>query len=158
MLGGAAMIGLPGLSAASSPTSSAHPVRTIHLRTHQLFLKILDTAKPNGPSTGDEAVEKEILFSGGRRIGYDLLHFSVATVDRAHGVLDVVVQGALVVRDGTINLQGETTFHGIRVGVTGGTGAYQHVMGQLTVLRTLPDGGDLDVVQLIDVGGTSANG
>jgi hypothetical protein len=31
-------------------------------------------------------------------------------------------------------------------------------MGQLTVLRTLPDGGDLDVLQLIDVGGTSVNG
>jgi len=55
-----------------------------------------------------------------------------------------IVSGAIVLKAGTINIQGETTFRTIRVGVNGGTGAYQHVLGQLTVLRTLPNGDDID--------------
>jgi len=56
-----------------------------------------------------------------------------------------------VLKAGTINFQGEATFQTIRVGVIGGTGAYQHVLGQLTILRTLRNGDDIDEVQFIHV-------
>jgi hypothetical protein len=65
--------------------------------------------------------------------------------------LDVIVDGAIVLKAGTINVQGETTFRTIRVGINGGTGAYQHALGQLTVLRTLPNGDDIDQLSYMRV-------
>lgn len=65
--------------------------------------------------------------------------------------VDVLAEGVLVLEDGTINFQGETTFQHIQVGVIGGTRAYQHVLGQLTILRTLPNGDDIDEVRFVHV-------
>ena len=56
-----------------------------------------------------------------------------------------------MLKEGTINFQGETTFQHIQVGVIGGTRAYQHVLGQLTILRTLPNGDDIDKVEFTHV-------
>ena len=68
-------------------------------------------------STGDEAIEKEILDSlDGKRIGYDVLHFTIVSANRRNQTLDVIVDGAIVLKAGTINVQGETTFHTIQVG------------------------------------------
>jgi hypothetical protein len=125
---------------------------TIRYRAHEVVKpRFLDAAPPKGPSSGDEVVEKEILYSHGRRIGYDLLHATAVTADPATQRVDVIAEGVLVLKDGTINFQGETTFQRIRVGVIGGTGAYQHVLGQLTILRTLPNGDDIDEVRFIHV-------
>jgi hypothetical protein len=127
-------------------------VTTIRFRAHEVVKpRFLDSAPPKGPSSGDEVIEKEILYAHGKQIGYDLLHATAATADVSTHTLDVIAEGVLVLKDGTINFQGETTFQTIRVGVIGGTGAYQHVLGQLTILRTLPNGDDIDEVQFIHV-------
>src|SRR3954454_21998035 len=132
--------------AAASKAGGDEGTTTTRYRTHQVINpRPLDIAPPAGPSTGDEAIEKEILYSlDGKRIGYDVLHFTVVSANVHTQTLDVIVDGAIVLKAGTINIQGETTFRTIRVGVNGGTGAYQHVLGQLSVLRTLPNGDDID--------------
>ena len=127
-------------------------VTTIRFRAHEVVKpRFLDSAPPKGPSSGDEVIEKEILYSHGKRIGYDLLHATAVTANVSTHTMDVIAEGVLVLKDGTINFQGETTFQTIRVGVIGGTGAYQHALGQLTILRTLPNGDDIDEVQFIHV-------
>jgi len=142
--GAAAIVG--ATSATASNAGEEGGTTTIRYRTHQVINpRPLDIAPPAGPSTGDEAIEKEVLYSlDGKRIGYDVLHFTVVSANVHTQTLDVIVDGAIVFKAGTINIQGETTFRTIRVGVNGGTGAYQHVLGQLTVLRTLPNGDDID--------------
>jgi hypothetical protein len=125
----------------------AGAVTTITFRAHEVFKpKLFDIAKPAGPSVGDELIEKEVLYAHGKRIGYDLIHFTAAGVSQAGP--DVLVQGVLVLEDGTVNFLGETTFKSIRVGVVGGTGAYQGVTGQLQVLRTVKNGDDIDALRL----------
>ena len=53
--------------------------------------------------------------------------------------MDVLCHGDLAFADGQVQFQGETNFHTpFSVAVTGGTGAYQNVGGQLTLERTLP--------------------
>jgi hypothetical protein len=127
-------------------------VITIRFRAHEVLKpRFIDSAPPAGPSTGDEITEKEILYSHGQRIGYDLLHATAITVNPATRTVDVVAEGVFVLKDGTITFQGETTFRRIQVGVIGGTGAYQHVLGQLTILRTLPNGDDIDELQFTHV-------
>jgi hypothetical protein len=132
----------------AAKAANTDAVTTMTFRLHEVIKpKLFDIAKPAGPSIGDEIIEKEILYAHGKRIGYDLLHFTAAAVTRTGP--DVVLQGVLVLEGGTINLLGETTFQKIRVGVVGGTGTYQGVSGQLTVLRTLKNGDDIDVLRLV---------
>ena len=132
----------------AAKTTHMAAVTTITFRAHEVIKpKLFDIAKPAGPSIGDELIEKEILYANGKRIGYDLIHFTPASVTR-NGP-DVIAQGVLVLEDGTINFLGETTFRSIRVGVVGGTGAYQGVTGQLTILRTLKNGDDIDALRLV---------
>lgn len=128
-------------------------VQKIRYRTHQVINPdLLDIAKPAGPSTGDEAIEKEVLYSlDGTRFGYDVLHFTVVTANLKTQTLGVIVVGSIHFNDGTVNLQGETHFQTIRVGATGGTGAYQHAMGELRVLRSLPNGDDIDQLTYTNV-------
>jgi hypothetical protein len=149
----AAIVGVTKAAGASN-AREGHRTTTIRYRTHQAINpRPLDIAPPAGPSTGDEAIEKEILYSlDGKRIGYDVLHFTVVSANVQTQTLDVIVDGAIVLRAGTINVQGETTFRTIRVGVNGGTGAFQHVLGQLTVVRTLPNGDDIDKLSFTHVG------
>jgi len=148
----AAAIGLAASGGNASASAKRNPVTTIRFRAHEVLKpRFIDSAPPTGPSTGDEVTEKEILYSHGKRIGYDLLHATAITVNPAAQTVDVVAEGVLVLKDGTINFQGETAFQHIRVGVIGGTGAYQHVLGQLTILRTLPNGDDIDKVEFIHV-------
>ena len=152
-LGAAAVAGV--LVASGGPANASvrgDRVTTIRFRAHEVVKpRFLDSAPPKGPSSGDEIIEKEILYSHGKRIGYDLLHATAVTANPATQTVDVIAEGVLVLKGGTINFQGETTFQTIRVGVIGGTGAYQHVLGQLTILRTLPNGDDIDEVQFIHV-------
>ena len=147
---GAVLLAASGGSANAS--AKRNGVTTIRFRAHEVLKpRFIDSAPPAGPSTGDEVTEKEILYSDGHRIGYDLLHATAITANRATQTVDVIAEGVLVLKDGTINFQGETTFRRIQVGVIGGTGAYQHVLGELTILRTLPNGDDIDQVRFIHV-------
>ena len=136
----------------SAKAAGSDTVTTLTFRGHEVSKpKLFDIAKPAGPSVGDELIEKEVLYANGKRIGYDLIHFTAAAVSPT--APDMVVQGVLVLADGTINFLGETTFRSIRVGIVGGTGSYQGVTGQLTVLRTLKNGDDIDLLRLVHPAG-----
>ena len=151
---GAAAVGgvLVGSGGPANASVRGDRVTTIRFRAHEVVKpRFLDSAPPKGPSSGDEVIEKEILYSHGKRIGYDLLHATAVTANPSTQTVEVIAEGVLVLKDGTINFQGETTFQTIRVGVIGGTGAYPHVLGQLTILRTLPNGDDIDEVQFTHV-------
>lgn len=150
----AAVVGgvLVGSGSRASASTTHNGVTTIRFRAHEVQKpQFIDSAPPKGPSSGDELTEKEILYSGGTRIGYDLLHGTAVTVNPTTRSVDVIAEGVLVLKEGTINFQGETTFQHIQVGVIGGTRAYQHVLGQLTILRTLPNGDDIDKVEFTHV-------
>lgn len=146
-----AMLALATSVLAATRNSSgprADTVTTITFRAHEVVEpKPLDIAKPAGPSLGDELVEQEILYAHGKRIGYDLIHLTVAGMSGKGP--DLLVNGSLVLKDGTINFLGETTFRTIRVGVVGGTGAYQRATGELTILRTLKNGDDIDLLRIV---------
>jgi hypothetical protein len=147
---GAVLAGSAGRANATAKRERG--VTTIRFRAHEVLKpRFIDSAPPTGPSSGDEVTEKEILYSHGKRIGYDLLHGTAVTVNAATRSVDVVAEGVLVLKGGTINFQGETTFQHIQVGVIGGTGVYQHVLGELTILRTLPNGDDIDEVHFLNV-------
>jgi hypothetical protein len=146
-LAGGSVLRSSSAAAADKPAARAASeeprVKTLVFHAREPFPpQFFDIAKPTGLGPGDEGVEKEILSIHGRRIGYDLIHFSAITGPPP----DVIANGVIILRDGQIALQGETTFQRIQVAVVGGTGAYQGVSGQLTVLRTLP--GEIDVDQL----------
>src|SRR5437764_1563677 len=86
----------------SAKAARTGAVTTITFRAHEVFKpKLFDIAKPAGPGVGDEMIEKEVLYANDKRIGYDLIHFTAAAVTRTGP--DVVVQGVLVLKDGTIN-------------------------------------------------------
>ena len=140
-----AIFAVTGGSAKAARTGA---VTTMTFRAHEVIKpNLIDIAKPAGPSTGDEVIEKEILYVNGKRVGYDLIHFTAAAVSKQGP--DVLAQGVLVLEDGTINFVGETTFQAIRMAVIGGTGAYRNTVGELTVLRTLTNGDDITRLRLV---------
>ena len=137
-------------SAASTPVS-AHSVKVLHLISRQTSLQVIDLGK-KGASPGDKVIETTVDFANGKRVDRSVLNCVDITVT-ASG-FDVLCHGALVFADGQVEFQGETNFHTpFTVAVTGGTGAYQNVGGQLTVERTLPDGTtDVETLRLVFFG------
>jgi hypothetical protein len=146
LVGGGVAVLLGSGGKASAARTGA--VKVMTFRAHEVIKpNLIDIAKPAGPSIGDEVIEKEILYANGKRVGYDLIHFTAGAVSKQGP--DVLAQGVLVLEDGTINFIGETTFHTIRMAVIGGTGAYQQTVGELTVLRTLKNGDDITRLRLV---------
>jgi hypothetical protein len=151
---GATLAMLIGITAATSiasaaPTpAAAHSVKVLHLVSRQTSLQVIDIGK-KGNSPGDQVIETTVDFQHGTRVDRSVLDCVAITVT-ASG-FDVLCHGALIFRDGQVEFQGETSFHEpFTVAVTGGTGAYQNVGGQLTVERTLPDGTtDVETLRLI---------
>ena len=139
-------------SASAAPKSTAgHSVRVLHLISHQTSLQVIDIgAKGNSP--GDQIVETTVDFQHGKQVDRSVLNCVAITVT-ASG-FDVLCHGALIFRDGQVEFQGETSFQEpFTVAVTGGTGAYQNVGGQLTVERTLADGTtDVETLRLVFFG------
>ena len=134
---------------ASAPAAAAAPsAKVLHLLSRQTSLNLLDLGK-KGLSPGDQIMEGTSEVQSGKVIGHGFLNCVGITVT-ARG-FHVLCHGAIVFADGQIELQGETNFHEpFTVGVVGGTGAYQHAGGQLTVERTLPDGTtDVETLRLI---------
>jgi hypothetical protein len=135
--------------ASAAPQTAEHPkTQVLHFIGHQTSLELIDLGK-KGDSPGDQAVETETLLQNGTRIGRDVLSCVAITVS-AQGI-DALCHGALILRGGQIQFQGETTFATpFTVAVTGGTGRYQNVGGQLTVERTLPNGvDDVETLRLV---------
>ena len=153
---GAALVVLAGITAAMSiasasaaPKSAAEPsVKVLHLISHQRSLQVIDIGK-KGASPGDQVIETTVDFQHGQRVDRSVLNCVDITVT-ARG-FDVLCHGALVFSGGQVEFQGETSFHEpFTVAVTGGTGAYQHVGGQLTVVRTLPHSStDVETLRLV---------
>jgi hypothetical protein len=136
-------------SASAAPTSAvARSVKVLHLISHQTSLQVIDIGT-KGPSPGDQIIETTVDFQNGQRVDRSVLNCVDITVT-ARG-FDVLCHGALVFSDGQVEFQGETNFHTpFTVAVTGGSGAYQHAGGQLTVVRTLPHSTtDVETLRLI---------
>ena len=136
VLGGTtAAMSIASASAAPNSTASSS-VRILHLISHQTSLRVIDIGK-KGPSPGDQVIETTVDFANGKRVDHSVLNCVDITVTTSG--FDVLCHGALIFRDGQVEFQGETNFQTpFTVAVTGGTGAYQNVGGQLTVERTLP--------------------
>ena len=124
-------------SASAAPKSAANQsVQVLHLISHQKSLQVIDIGK-NGPSPGDQVIETTVDFVGGEQVDRSVLNCVDITVSSSG--FDVLCHGTLIFKDGQVEFQGETNFQTpFTVGVTGGTGAYQSVGGQLTVEQTLP--------------------
>ena len=136
-------------SASAAPKGAAEPsVKVLHLISKQKSLKVIDLGK-KGPSPGDQIIETTVDFQNGTRADRSVLNCVDITVS-ARG-FDVLCHGTLVFKDGQVDVGGETNFHEpFTVAVTGGTGAYQNVGGQITVERTLPDGTtDVETLRLV---------
>jgi hypothetical protein len=143
---GAALALLAGATAAVSIASaSAAPkhaatdsVKVLHLLSHQKSLQVIDIGK-KGPSPGDQIIETTLDFQHGTPVDRSVINCVDITVSKSG--FDVLCHGAMIFNNGQVEIQGETNFRTpFTVAVTGGTGAYQNVGGQVTALRTLPDG------------------
>jgi hypothetical protein len=136
-------------SASAAPTSAvSRSVKVLHLISHQTSLQVIDIGK-KGPSPGDQIIETTVDFQNGMRVDRSVLNCVDITVTAAG--FDVLCHGSLVFSDGQVEFQGETNFQTpFTVAVTGGSGAYQHVGGQLTVVRTLPHSTtDVETLRLV---------
>jgi hypothetical protein len=124
-------------SASAAPKNGAtSSVRVLHLISHQKSLQVIDVGK-KGPSPGDQVIETTVDFQHGKPIDRSVINCVDITVSKRG--FDVLCHGAMIFRNGQVEIQGETNFHTpFTVAVTGGTGAYQNVGGQLTAERTLP--------------------
>jgi len=148
VLGGATAAISVASASTSTKSESERSVQVLHLISHQRSLQVIDIGK-KGPSPGDQVIETTVDFEHGRRVDRSVLNCVDITVS-ARG-FDVLCHGALVFSDGQVQFQGETNFQTpFTVAVTGGTGAYQHVGGQLTVERTLPHSTtDVETLRLV---------
>ena len=127
---------MPPHSSAAPHRATAPSAKVLHLISRQTSLNVLDLGK-KGPSPGDQIMESTSEVQNGNVIGHGFLNCVGITV-REHR-FHVLCHGAIVFADGQLEFQGETNFQTpFTVAVTGGTGAYQNVGGQLTVERTLP--------------------
>lgn len=136
-------------SASAAPNSAvARSVTVLHLISHQTSLQVIDLGKKS-PSPGDQIIETTVDFQNGKRVDRSVLNCVDITVTAR--AFDVLCHGSLVFRGGQVEFQGETNFHTpFTVAVTGGSGAYQHVGGQLTVVRTLPHSTtDVETLRLV---------
>jgi len=136
VLGGATAATSIASASAAPNSAAASSVKVLHLISHQTSLQVIDIGK-KGPSPGDQIIETTVDFAHGKRVDRSVLNCVDITVT-ASG-FDVLCHGAFIFRDGQVEFQGETNFQTpFTVAVTGGSGVYQNVGGQLTVERTLP--------------------
>jgi hypothetical protein len=141
---GAALALLAGATAAMSIASAsaapqraaADSVTVLHLISHQKSLRVIDIGQ-KGPSPGDQVIETTVDFQHGQPVDRSVINCVDITVSKRG--FDVLCHGAMIFNNGQVEIQGETNFRTpFTVAVTGGTGAYQNVGGQVTVVRTIP--------------------
>jgi hypothetical protein len=146
LAGTTAAMSIASASAAPKPAAT-DSVKVLHLISHDTSVQVIDIGK-KGPSPGDQLIETTIDFHNGTRVDRSVINCVGITVTAR--TQDVLCHGAMIFNNGQVQFQGETTFHTpFSVAVTGGTGAYQNVGGQLTAERTLPNGDDVETLRLI---------
>jgi len=124
-------------SASAAPRqAAADSVKVLHLISHQKSLQVIDVGA-KGPSPGDQVIETTLDFQRGTPVDRSVINCVDITVSQRG--FHALCHGAMIFKDGQVEIQGETNFRTpFTVAVTGGTGAYQNVGGQVTVVRTLP--------------------
>ena len=137
-------------SASAAPKhAAADSVKVLHLISHDTSVNGLDLGK-KGPSPGDQIMESTADFQNGKLVDHGFLNCVRVRVNVTARMENVLCHGAMIFNNGQVQIQGETTFHTpFTVAVTGGTGAYQNAGGQLTLLRTLPNGNDVETLRLV---------
>jgi hypothetical protein len=137
-------------SASAAPQHAAtDSVKVLHLISHDTSVNVLDLGK-KGPSPGDQVMESTADFQNGKLVDRSFLNCVRVRVRITARMENVLCHGAMIFTNGQVQLQGETNFHTpFTIAVTGGTGAYQNVGGQLTLLRTLPNGNDVETLRLV---------
>lgn len=141
---GAALVLLAGATTAVSVASAsaapkhapADSVTVLHLISHQKSLQVIDIGT-KGPSPGDQVIETTLDFQHGKPVDRSVIN--CVLIKLTGRVMHVLCHGAMIFKNGQVEISGETNFHTpFTVAVTGGTGAYQNVGGQLTAVRTIP--------------------
>ena len=146
LAGGTAAVSIASASAAPKP-AAADSVKVLHLISHDTSVQVIDIGQ-TGPSPGDQLIETTVDFEYGTRVDRSVINCVAITATARRQ--DVLCHGAMIFTNGQVQFQGETTFRTpFMLAVTSGTGAYQEVGGQLTLLRTLPDGNDVETLRLI---------
>jgi hypothetical protein len=124
-------------SASAAPKhAAADSVKVLHLISHQKSLQVIDIGT-KGPSPGDQIIETTLDFQNGAPVDRSVINCVDITVSKRG--FEVLCHGAMIFKNGQVEIQGQTNFHTpFTVAVTGGTGAYQNVGGQVTAVRTIP--------------------
>jgi hypothetical protein len=110
----------------------------------ELQSELVDVGDP-GPSLGDQLVFSEKLRVRGRHVGMSGVVCTVTHAVPPYDVLTYLCVGTLSLRNGQIagqgllEVQGEDDPGPFTVAITGGTGAYRGVSGEI-VLRDRPSG------------------
>ena len=122
------LMAVGGVTVASA-SSDITTATTIHFLARQTSFTFIDVGK-KGFSFGDYYVATEDLLQAGKKIGHDA-YKCTAVSDR-----DTVCEATYVLAGGQITTQGDVLppAEHFNVAVTGGTGIYQNVRGQLTIV------------------------
>jgi hypothetical protein len=133
----AALAAAAAVALAAPAAGAAAPTQTI-LVTSVTVAAAAHDLKPAGPSRGDRVVSHDHLLNAapqfGRKtgavVGSDSAVLTLTSADAA------TVEGRAILPGGTITISGPVTplaGGGLSVPVTGGSGAFAHVRGTLTV-------------------------
>ena len=126
LLGGVA---IAGATPQAKPDDST--ARTLHFDVQFSPFFVVDVGEPN-LSLGDYTVFHDRLFSGGKRVGDE--GGTCPIVDVSQGLIHCT--GTIRLSGGQITFQGLTTTAPTKhVAITGGTGRYQDVSGQATLVE-----------------------
>jgi hypothetical protein len=119
----------------ASPSEASHQDRLLVLEGKTLAVEQIDEGEP-GPSLGDQQVMTEDVYRGGKRVGTSDIDCTVVRVQLPKFAVQCFNTTSLP--GGQITAQGIVTSEQLeqvpfQQAVTGGTGAYEGVRGQLTV-------------------------
>jgi hypothetical protein len=141
-----AVAAITGVVAAAGAAPQHHGRgQVIHIHTKQVHQTVIDNGAA-GFGVDDVVVFSNDLYQGGTKIGTD---GGTCTVVRAteRGELTMHCLGNNMLPDGQIAVQGfATPGEPFQLGITGGTGRYSKVRGQVVGHNTSPTEMDIDLV------------
>ena len=118
-----------------SPSQASHKDQVVKLTGKTLAVEQVDSGKP-GPSLGDQQILTEDVYRDGKRVGTSDIQCTIVRVQLPKFAVQCFTTTSLP--EGQITAQGVVTSDQIEQvpfaqAVTGGTGAYKGVRGELTV-------------------------